>query len=352
MRCFCRMRSASSSVVPTATVTRFSFVITEPTSCAWFFSNRRSRLVRIPVSREPRVTGRPEILYLFMISSACRSVMSGEIVTGSTIMPLSERFTRSTSSPCRSMGMLRCIIPMPPCRAMAMARRDSVTVSMAAEASGMFIGSLRAKFVVVSTSVGSTDDLPGRSSTSSKVRPSEIILSIIPASRKKIGRAQTGAIKQRSPAGPRWAGRQLHQIEKMHHRESSILRGIAIPVKLRGKGSGQQRRCLWNSLAAWPYNAALPERKTGADSTESAPASVISFDQSARLEREAHTEFAPNRAWDNDAVRVDEPDRMAERGRAGNVAAKVVAVVAAIRQVERLRHQLQIHAFTEFDVLR
>ncbi len=107
MRCFCRMRSASSSVVPTATVTRFSFVITEPTSCAWFFSNRRSRLVRIPVSREPRVTGRPEILYLFMISRACRSVMSGEIVTGSTIMPLSERFTRSTSSPWRSMGMLR-----------------------------------------------------------------------------------------------------------------------------------------------------------------------------------------------------------------------------------------------------
>src|SRR5207253_1462808 len=153
MRCFCRMRSASSSVVPTGTVTRLSFVITEPTSCARFFSNLRSRLVRIPVSREPRVTGKPEILYLFMISSACRSVMSGEIVTGSTIMPLSERFTRSTSSPWRSIGMLRCTMPMPPCLAMAMASRDSVTVSMAAEASGMFTGSLRAKFVVVSTSV-------------------------------------------------------------------------------------------------------------------------------------------------------------------------------------------------------
>jgi hypothetical protein len=57
---------------------------------------------------------------------------------------------------------------------MAMASRDSVTVSMAAEASGMFTGSLRAKFVVVSTSVGSTADRPGKSSTSSKVRPSEI----------------------------------------------------------------------------------------------------------------------------------------------------------------------------------
>src|SRR5216684_4966761 len=139
---------------------------------------------------------------------------------------------------------------MPPCRAMAMASRDSVTVSIAAEASGMFTFSLRAKFVVVSTSVGSTDDLPGRSSTSSKVRPSAIGPSIVPSSRKKIGRAQTGAIKQRSPAGPRWAGRQLHQIEKMHHRESSILRGIAIPVKLRGKIFEQQQRRLWNSLVA------------------------------------------------------------------------------------------------------
>ena len=32
MRCFCRMRSASSRVVPTGTVTRLSFVITELTS--------------------------------------------------------------------------------------------------------------------------------------------------------------------------------------------------------------------------------------------------------------------------------------------------------------------------------
>ena len=153
------------------------------------------------MSREPRVTGRPEILYLFMISSACRSVMSGEIVTGSTIMPLSERFTRSTSSPCRSMGMLRCTSPIPPCLAMAMASRDSVTVSMAAEASGMFTFSLRAKFVVVSTSVGSTHDRPGKSSTSSKVRPSEIMLSIIPASRKKIGRNANRRHKAAQPSG-------------------------------------------------------------------------------------------------------------------------------------------------------
>src|SRR5881275_2689135 len=37
------------------------------------------------------------------------------------------------------------------------------------EASGMFRGSLGVKFVVVSASVGSTDDFPGRSRTSSNV---------------------------------------------------------------------------------------------------------------------------------------------------------------------------------------
>ena len=54
-------------------------------------------------SRCPRVTGSPDTLYLFMNSSAWRTDISGPMVTGSTIMPLSERFTRSISSACRSM---------------------------------------------------------------------------------------------------------------------------------------------------------------------------------------------------------------------------------------------------------
>ena len=70
--------------------------------------------------------------------------------------------------------MLRCTKPSPPCRAMAMARRDSVTVSMAAETSGMFSEILRVSCVCVFTSVGSTEDFPGTSSTSSNVNPSRI----------------------------------------------------------------------------------------------------------------------------------------------------------------------------------
>src|SRR6185437_2216775 len=64
----------------------------------------------------PRVTGSPETRYLVMNSSAWRTEISGEIVTGSTIMPLSERFTLSTSSAWRWIGMLRWTNPMPPWR--------------------------------------------------------------------------------------------------------------------------------------------------------------------------------------------------------------------------------------------
>ena len=51
--------------------------------------------------------GTPEILYFRMTSSASETFSSGDMVTGSTIMPLSERFTLSTSSACCSMVRLR-----------------------------------------------------------------------------------------------------------------------------------------------------------------------------------------------------------------------------------------------------
>src|SRR5713101_2404111 len=157
------------------------------------------------------------------------------------------------------MGMLRCTIPIPPWRAMAIARRDSVTVSMAAEASGIFRASFLAKFVVVSASPGSTDDLPGKSSTSSKVRPSEIGLSLIPASRIEIGRLEIGARKQRSPAGARWAGKTIHHIEKMRHRQSSILGVPPIPVKLVISGLRYQEvKKREKIIGVWPCRRPHP----------------------------------------------------------------------------------------------
>src|SRR5229473_4072909 len=127
---------------------------------------------------------------------------------------------------------------------MAIANRDSVTVSIAADTSGTLIFSFRVKFVRVSTSAGSTELLPGTSKTSSNVRPSRMAPSIIPTSRIGFqglfykpqaqkdsaftpayrGRVtalskKVCALKQRSPAGGRWAVGKIHRIEKMNHCE-------------------------------------------------------------------------------------------------------------------------------------
>ena len=56
---------------------------------------------------------------------------------------------------------------MPPCRAIAMAIRDSVTVSIALEISGVCSVIPRVSRVRVSTSLGMTSVSPGSSSTSS-----------------------------------------------------------------------------------------------------------------------------------------------------------------------------------------
>ena len=64
---------------------------------------------------------------------------------GLTIIPLSERFTRSTSDACSSMRRFLWMTPMPPCCAIAMASRDSVTVSIAALAIGTFSRMWRVK---------------------------------------------------------------------------------------------------------------------------------------------------------------------------------------------------------------
>lgn len=105
-------------------------------------------------------------------SSISARVASGRIVTGSVTMPFSERLTRSTCSACSWTDRLRCSTPRPPWRAIAMAIRLSVTVSMAADSSGMRTSMLRVSRLVVSASEGMTSVSPGRRSTSSKVRPS------------------------------------------------------------------------------------------------------------------------------------------------------------------------------------
>jgi hypothetical protein len=102
----------------------------------------------------PSTIGTPEILNRRMSWYASRSGRSGPSVIGLRIIPLSLRLTRSTSAACRSTVMFLWSTPMPPARAIAMAISASVTVSMAAETSGMLSGMVRVRRLLVETSRG------------------------------------------------------------------------------------------------------------------------------------------------------------------------------------------------------
>src|SRR6185369_5328580 len=133
-----------------------------------------------------------------MTSRASEILCSGSMVTGSTIMPLSERFTRSTSSACLSIDMLRWTMPMPPCCARAMARWDSVTVSMAELTTGMFNPMLRVNQVRVSVSAGTTLLREGTSRMSSKVSPSGMVSGIMRGYLKMIQHGRKRAARRAS----------------------------------------------------------------------------------------------------------------------------------------------------------
>ncbi len=109
--------------------------------------------------------------------STSANVSSGLQVTGFVTMPDSERLTRSTWLACSSSDRLRCSTPMPPWRAMAIAIRASVTVSIALETSGMLSVTFLVSCVTVRSWLGSRSDSPGCKSTSSKVSPNGTVCS-------------------------------------------------------------------------------------------------------------------------------------------------------------------------------
>ena len=94
-------------------------------------------------------------------------VASGVVVIGSVIIPDSLRLTRSTIAAWSAIDRFRWMIPMPPSRAIAIARRVSVTVSIAAEMSGVATVMRRVTRLEVSASLGMTSVCPGSSRTSS-----------------------------------------------------------------------------------------------------------------------------------------------------------------------------------------
>ena len=169
----CRISWACFRLVPTGAVIRFSLVMISLTERLNRSSNLRSLLVRIPISLLfSSITGIPPILYVFMRLRASWSVASAVTVTGSMIIPLSERFTFLTWSAWSSMDIFLCTIPIPPSRAIAIASLYSVTVSMAADTIGTFIDNSLVSWDRIETSRGRTSEYAGTKSTSSNVSAS------------------------------------------------------------------------------------------------------------------------------------------------------------------------------------
>ena len=129
-------------------------------------AKRTSRLVRMPTRRPLptpplppfSTTGMPEMRCCFISARASPRVASGPIVTGLTTMPLSNFLTCRTSSACSLGVRLRWMTPMPPACAMAIASRDSVTVSIAADRIGRLRSSRRVIEVRMSTCPGITSE--------------------------------------------------------------------------------------------------------------------------------------------------------------------------------------------------
>jgi hypothetical protein len=94
------------------------------------------------------------------------------MVTGFTTMPDSNFLTLRTSLACASGSRFLWITPMPPYCAMAIAMLASVTVSIAADISGMPSSMVRVSRVLVSVWLGSTAEAAGFRRTSSNVSAS------------------------------------------------------------------------------------------------------------------------------------------------------------------------------------
>ncbi len=169
-RCWCISSFARSRSVPSGTVTRRSpLVMMFDTGWSRLVSNRVSRLVTMPTTRLPSITGRPENRCCRFSASTSRTDIVGGIVIGSLTTPLSKRLTLATSAACFAGDMFLCTMPRPPSCAIAIARRASVTVSIAADSSGMFSVMLLVRRVARLTSRGTTREWAGTSRTSSNV---------------------------------------------------------------------------------------------------------------------------------------------------------------------------------------
>mmetsp|Transcript_108579 Transcript_108579/g.350510 ORF Transcript_108579/g.350510 Transcript_108579/m.350510 type:complete len:298 (+) Transcript_108579:109-1002(+) len=158
---------------PSSAVTRLPMGVMTLLTCTWLRSWTKSvsRFVTRPRSREPifpfSVTGKPVKPHCLRSSSRSTSFMVGAMQTGSMMKPLLYFFTRMTSADCASTERFVWMTPRAPSSAMAMAMRDSVTVSIGLETMGVRSLILRVTWDSRQTSFTPKLMCPGRQMRSS-----------------------------------------------------------------------------------------------------------------------------------------------------------------------------------------
>ena len=131
---------------------------------------------------------------------------------------------------------------MPPSCAMVMARRASVTVSMAADSTGRPMRMLRLSWVDRSTSRGSTSERAGTSSTSSKVSASSRIR-IAWRPKKKRAIVRTGGRRVNQNRRRRPGGLESAYVRARVERQDGI--------STAWRASTARRACCWSRDWAW-----------------------------------------------------------------------------------------------------
>mmetsp|Transcript_108581 Transcript_108581/g.350520 ORF Transcript_108581/g.350520 Transcript_108581/m.350520 type:complete len:298 (+) Transcript_108581:109-1002(+) len=163
----CAKSTPSSAVMRSAMVVMTEPTRTESRSC----TKSVSRFVTRPRSLEPilpfSVTGKPVKPHWRRRSSSSESSIVGEMQIGSMMKPLLYFFTRMTSADCASTERFVWMTPRAPSSAMAMAMRDSVTVSIGLETMGVRSLILRVTWDSRQTSFTPKLMCPGRQMRSS-----------------------------------------------------------------------------------------------------------------------------------------------------------------------------------------
>ena len=149
-------------------VPAFSQVLPKDTSLATQFT--RNIRLNLPLVSAAMDTVTEARLAIAIAQEGGIGIVHKNLTAQEQAAQVAKRLTLATWAACSCAVKFLCTMPMPPSCAMAIAKRASVTVSMAAETKGKFKRMLRVNWVARDASLGRTWEKAGTNNTSSKVR--------------------------------------------------------------------------------------------------------------------------------------------------------------------------------------